>query len=347
MDTPQIKITQQDLKLIASIDEFKGRWQALSTLARDDLKALKRVATIESVGSSTRIEGAQLSDREVEQVLTGLRVSRFETRDEQEVAGYAECMELVFDSFDQLEITENHIKQLHQNLLKHSTKDERHRGEYKKLPNHVEAFDSDGKSLGVIFETASPFETPYKMEQLVEWYGRELREEGLHSLLRTGVFIVNFLAIHPFQDGNGRLSRILTTLMLLKSGYSFCPYSSLEKIIEENKEQYYLALRKAQQTIYKDNSTLMAWITFFLESIRKQVGILETKIENQQRMSEIPQLSKQILDLARDHGRVTVRDVHKITNANRNTIKSHIKRLVQKGILDQQGKGKGTWYKPA
>ncbi|HUU40879.1 MAG TPA: Fic family protein [Desulfatiglandales bacterium] len=345
MDTPKFQILPEFIKLISEIDEFKGKWQVLSSLSPDRLALLKRVATIESVGSSTRIEGARLTDSEVERLLSGLNTASFRSRDEEEVAGYAEVMELIFESYDKIQTDENHIKQLHQALLKHSSKDARHRGEYKKLPNHVEAFAEDGRSLGIIFETASPFDTPFKMAELVEWFNREWKRREFHPLLLIAIFLVNFLAIHPFQDGNGRLSRVFTTLLLLKSGYSYVPYSSLERVIEDNKDQNYLALRHAQSTLYTDNGKLNEWILFFLESLRKQVSVLESKIETEKVIAQLPPLSQEIVQIARQHGKVMVRDAQRITGANRNTIKAHIAELARRGQLKMVGMGKGTWYK--
>lgn len=345
MDTPKLNFTPEYIKLISEIDEFKGKWQALSSLAPDRLALLRHVATVQSVGSSTRIEGAKLTDSEVEKLFSGLSNTSFRSRDEEEVTGYAEAMELIFGSYNEIPTDENHIKQLHQVLLRHSSKDDRHRGEYKKFPNHVEAFAEDGSSQGVIFQTASPFDTPFMMVELIKWYNEESNKKELHSLLLVAIFLVHFLAIHPFQDGNGRLSRILTTLMLLKSGYSYVPYSSLERVIEENKDQYYLNLRRAQSTLYTDGGQLNDWILFFLESLRKQVSVLESKIETENLIAELPPLSQEIVRIAGQHGKVMVRDAEKITGANRNTIKAHITELVRKGRLQMVGKGKGTWYK--
>ena len=345
MDTPEFKILPEYLRLIGEIDEFKGKWQALGSIAPDRLSLLKRVATIESVGSSTRIEGARLTDSEVEKLLSALSVASFRSRDEEEVAGYAEAMNLVFESHDGIRVDENHMKQLHQLLLRHSSKDARHRGEYKKLPNHVEAFEENGGSLGVVFRTASPFDTPLMMAELLAWLNREWSAKEHHPLLLVAIFVVNLLAIHPFQDGNGRLSRIVTTLLLLKAGYAYAPYSSLERIIEDSKDQYYVALRRAQATLYTDNGDLDAWMLFFLGSLRKQVSVLESKIETEEQIDQMPPLSQEILQIARRHGRVMVRDAQRITGANRNTIKAHISKLVQKGRLQMMGRGKGTWYK--
>lgn len=184
---------------------FKGAWKALGTLAPERLTALRRVATIESVGSSTRIEGSKLSDRQVESLLARLSIHTFASRDEQEVAGYAETMEQIFQSWEHIPLTENHIHQLHRDLLRHSDKDVRHRGQYKHAPNSVAAFDAHGRQIGIVFETTSPFDTSRLMQGLVEWTNAAFDARELHPLLIIGMFAVCFLAIHPFQDGNGRL----------------------------------------------------------------------------------------------------------------------------------------------
>jgi len=282
MKEPILNLTPDLVKLIAEIDEFKGRWQALKTLSPDGLSALRKVAAIESIGSSTRIEGAKLTDAQVETLLSNLERTSFLTRDEQEVAGYAETMDLVFQAHDDLTITENHIRQLHQTLLRHSTKDERHRGSYKTLPNNVVAFDADGEEIGVIFETATPFDTPRDMEGLVAWVNKSVHEEAQHPLLIIAVFVVAFLAIHPFQDGNGRLSRVLTTLLLLRAGYAYVPFASLESVIEANKDIYYKSLRRTQTTLKSDDPDWLPWIGFFLRSLKKQKDILEARVAREQ-----------------------------------------------------------------
>jgi Fic family protein len=348
IDTATLGITPEILSLVAQIDEFKGAWRALSVQAPQRLAALRRVATIESIGSSTRIEGARLSDREVEALLSRLDTQSFRSRDEEEVAGYAEAMERVFISYADIPLTENTIKQLHGMLLRHSGKDERHRGQYKTLPNHVEAFDADGKSLGIVFETATPFDTPRRMQELVEWTQAALADAALHPLLVIGVFTVVFLAIHPFQDGNGRLSRILTTLLLLKPGYGYVPYSSLESVIEANKEGYYLALRRTQRTLAEALPEWEPWLLFFLRALQRQKARLAEKIAGEKLMSAaVPALAQAILDLARDHGRIGIGDIIRVTGQNRSTIKLRLGELVRGGQLARHGKGRATWYTPA
>lgn len=340
-----LQITPEVLNLIAELDEFKGAWQALGTLAPDRLFALRRVATIESIGSSTRIEGSRLSDREVERLLSNLQIKSFETRDEQEVAGYAETMELVFRSWEDISPTENHIKQLHRDLLKHSEKDAHHRGQYKTQSNSVAAFDETGQQVGIVFETATPFDTPRLMAEVVGWVAGEFDSLQLHPLLVTAIFIVVFLEIHPLQDGNGRLSRILTTLLLLRAGYSYVPYSSLESVIEQSKEGYYLALRQTQGTIRTDSPNWQPWVLFFLRALQQQMKRLAKKVERERIiLSAMPELSVQIIDHAREHGRVTVSDIVTLTGTSRNTLKQHFRRLVEKGHLVLHGSGRGAWY---
>lgn len=343
--TDTLQITPEVLGLIARIEEFKGAWRALGTLAPDRLSALRRVATIESIGSSTRIEGSKLSDREVERLLSNLQIKSFATRDEQEVAGYAKLMDLVFNSWQDISLTENHIKQLHQILLQYSEKDDWHRGNYKTNSNSVAAFDENGAQIGIVFETATPFDTPRLMTELVSWAQQEKDKGAFHRLFIIAVFVVVFLEIHPFQDGNGRLSRALTTLLLLQAGYAYVPYSSLESVVEHNKEAYYLALRQTQGTIRTDAPNWQPWLMFFLRALSEQVKRLEKKVEREKLvLATLPGLSLQIVEFAREHGRITIGETIKLTGSSRNTLKQHFRSLVEKGHLKLHGSGRGAWY---
>ena len=343
--TDTLLITPEILSLIARVDEFKGAWRALGMLAPDRLAALRRVATIESIGSSTRIEGSKLSDREVERLLSNLEIKAFATRDEQEVAGYAEVMDQVYSSWQDIPFTENHIKQLHQVLLRYSDKDTRHRGNYKTHSNSVAAFDEKGTRIGIVFQTATPFDTPRLMTELVAWVNQERESGQLHPLLIIAIGIVVFLEIHPFQDGNGRLSRVLTTLLLLQAGYAYVPYRSLESVVEQSKEAYYLALRQTQGTIRTETPNWQPWLVFFLRSLTEQVTRLEKKVEREKIvMAALPELSLRIVEFAREHGRVTIGEIIKLTGASRNTLKQHFRALVERGTLNQHGSGRGVWY---
>ena len=339
------QISSEILSLISTLNEFKGAWRAYGTISPERLDALKHVATIESIGSSTRIEGSKLSDREVEKLLSGLSSTSFESRDEQEVAGYAKVMELVFSSWEYIPFNENHIQQLHRDLLTFVDKDQGHLGKYKTHENKVVARDANGKVIGIVFETATPFDTARLMTDLVAWFRMEQESRTLHPLLAIAVFIVTFLAIHPFEDGNGRLSRVLTTLLLLQAGYTYVPYSSLESEIEQNKGGYYIALRQTQITIHTEQQDWEPWLLFFLRSLHAQVKRLEKKIENEKIvLAALPDLSLKILELVRERGRLTLKSAVELTGANRNTAKLHLQKLLAAGHLKRHGAGRGVWY---
>ena len=359
MNLSSLKITPELLRLISEIDEFKGSWNALNTQSPERLEALRHVATIESIGSSTRIEGSKLSDTDIEALLSNSVSKSFESRDEQEVAGYAEAMDMVFQAYEYFHITENHIRQLHQVLLRHSTKDERHRGTYKTLSNQVVATDEQGVEIGIVFETTTPFDTPREMEELVRWTSKAIDEASMHPLLIIAVFNVVFLAIHPFQDGNGRLSRILITLMLLRGGYDYVPYASLESIVEENKDLYYKALRRTQTTLKTEVADWQPWLGFFLRCLIKQKSNLSKKLEKEQLDREqlengqpqtndntdLPTLSVQVLGLLSKNDRLTIAEMVELTGANQNTLKVRLRELVNAGRIQRHGKGRATWYR--
>jgi Fic family protein len=350
--SPEIHPTNEMLTLIAAIDEFKGEWRGLGSLDPEILRFLRRIATIESAGSSTRIEGAKLSDKEVEELMGGIGKESFQSRDEQEVAGYAYVMESIQAAWPDLRISESILLQLQRDILRYSDKDERHRGQWKTLDNHVAAFDADGKQVGIVFETASPFETPLLMEKLLGWHAKEEADPVLHPLLRIAVFNVVFLAIHPFQDGNGRLSRVLTNLMLLRAGYAYASYTSLESVIEHNKESYYLALRRTQ-TSFQKVTDWDPWILFFLRALKSQIGRLRDRLE---KPSELPQesvipgdlspLAGQLLTLLNASKTLSVGAAAEALGANRNTLKDKFTELIENGYAELRGKGRGAHYRP-
>ncbi len=344
MNLTTLIITQELLKIIAELDKFNATWEVKNSHNPEYLTHLRHVATIESIGSSTRIEGVKLTDREIESLLGKVGKQSFSSRDEQEVVGYAEVMETVFTNFQDIQISENYIKQLHRDLLRLSEKDQRHMGEYKKHSNSVEAFDNTGKSLGVVFETASAFDTPEQMRDLVYWTKEALEDNSYHPLIVTAVFNVVFLAIHPFQDGNGRLSRILVTLLMLKAEYSYIPYSSFESIIEKNKDSYYLALQRTQKTL-KDKTDWEPWLNFFFRSLKRQKDHLEVKTNAIEKYSNLSEECALIMQYIEDNGRINLsKACELLPNVKKPTIKNRIKKLVDTGLIVRHGVGKATWY---
>lgn len=349
MREPTLILGPDLIKLIAEIDEFKGRWEALKIGSPDRLSVLRKVAMVESVGSSTRIEGATLSDAQVETLLSILQIGAFRTREEQMVTGYARALDRVFEAHDDFCITESHIRRIHQTLLSHSENEDRHRGSYKSLPNPEAAFDADGREMGGAFETTAFFETPREMGALITWTRHAFDEASHHPLLIIAVFIVTFLAIHPFEEGNGRLSRLLITLLLLRSGYAYVPYASLERVIEENRELYHESLRRTQATLKLDAPDWTPWFGFFLRSLQKQKNGLALRFARErtdvnESDAGLPELSVLILARLREHGRQTISQLEAGTQANRNTLKVRLRELVALGRLRRFGKARATWY---
>lgn len=351
MNLTTLTITQELLKIIAELDAFNASWEVKSNHNPEYLTHLRHVATIESIGSSTRIEGVKLTDSEIEALLGQVGKQSFSNRDEQEVIGYAEVMETVFNNFQDIQISENYIKQLHRDLLRLSEKDQRHMGEYKKHSNSVEAFDASGNSLGVVFETTSAFDTPAQMQELIYWTRETLVDKSYHPLIVIAVFNVVFLAIHPFQDGNGRLSRILVTLLMLKAGYSYIPYSSFESIIEKSKDAYYLALQRTQKTLFntkqehQDKTDWEPWLNFFFRSLKKQKEHLEVKTSVILKYSSLPEECAVIMQHIEDTGRINLaKACELLPNTKKPTIKNRIKQLVEDGLIISYGRGRATFY---
>lgn len=264
------QITPQIVSKIAQIEGLKGRWVASTSLSPQFLGRLKRSVLVTSTGASTRIEGANLSDEDVDKLMHGLAIEKFADRDEQEVKGYFDLLQNIFDSWEDLNLNESTIKHLHQVLLKYVEKDTSHRGKYKSKENQARMIDPQGRALGVLFDTTPAYLTPKQMNELVDWTKDSLKEKKYHPLLIVGNFIVEFLNIHPFEDGNGRLSRILTNLLLLREGYLYMPYVSHEKLIEDNKPDYYMALRTSQKTFKTKNEEITTWLEFFLNILFTQ-----------------------------------------------------------------------------
>lgn len=342
-----IVITPDMLRKIAEIDTFNGSWNSGGIKIKpEQLKAMKRIATIESIGSSNRIEGNRLNDTEVEEVFNRISKKSFQSRDEQEVAGYADLVATIFDNYKEIRLSENYIRQLHKILLGYSEKDERHRGEYKKDSNRVAAFDAAGHEIGTIFETASPFDTPRLMQELVDWTNINFNDGYFHPIIIIGVFVVHFLSIHPFTDGNGRMSRALTTMLMLQHGYNYMPYSSMESIIEASKDTYYRALRATQKTIWTDKVNYEPWLTFFITSLAKQKRHLEDKITKAIKIDtvRITKSEQVVLDLFEDKISWSVAEIAEVLDKNSETIKKTVQNLVRKNLLEKQGSTKGTYY---
>ena len=330
---------------IAKIDEIKGRWTGGVNLSPQILGRLKKSVLITSAGASTRIEGANLSYEEVEKLIGGIKVGKWKNRDEQEVSGYYELLKNVFDSWEALSFSESAIKHFHNEMLKYTSKDERHKGDYKKIENDVKMYDENKNIIGVVFKTISAYLTPKKMQELVDWTKIASEEKKIHPLLTVGNFIVEFLNIHPFQDGNGRLSRILTNLLLLKEGYLYMSYISHEKFIEDNKNDYYIALRRSQKTFGTKNESITAWLDFFLTMLLKQSEMAIELLDSEQveKLLSLKQLD--VWNYLLETIEATPSEIAEKTKVARPTVNQSLTKLLKLKKIEKISSGRGTRYR--
>ncbi len=330
---------------ITQIDELKGQWIAGAKLSPQALGRLKRSVLVTSTGASTRIEGARLSDGDVEKLMSGISLQKFSNRDKQEVKGYFELLRNVFDAWEHIRLSENTIKHFHKELLKYAEKDEGHRGEYKKKENKVMMLDSSGKPVGTLFDTTPAYLTPKEMLELVEWTQSAIKEKKYHPLLIAANFVVEFLNIHPFEDGNGRLSRILTNLLLLKEGYLYMPYISHEKLVEDHKPEYYVALRKSQKTFKRGHENIVPWLEFFLlvflQQSRMAVDLLSS--ENIEKLLSPKQLA--VWQYLQSVGEAAPLEISKKAKVARPTVNQALGRLLSFKKIERIGQGRSTRYR--
>jgi len=338
-------ISSETLSRIAKIDEIKGRWTGGINLSPQILGRLKKSVLITSAGASTRVEGSKLTDEEVEKLIQGIKVGKWKNRDEQEVRGYYELLENVFDSWKTLSFSESAIKHFHNEMLKYVSKDERHKGDYKKIENDVKMYDEKGNIIGVVFKTVPAYLTPKKMEELVDWTKKALYENRIHPLMIVGNFIVEFLNIHPFQDGNGRLSRILTNLLLLKKGYLYMPYVSHEKFIEDNKNDYYIALRRSQKSFETETESISDWMDFFLSMILRQSEMEVELLESEQVEKLLSQKQLDVWNYILSVAEATPSEIAEKTKVARPTVNQALTKLLKLNKIEKIGSGRGTRYR--
>jgi Fic family protein len=338
-------IPSEVLSKIARIDEIKGRWIGGLQINPQALGRLKRSVLVTSTGASTRIEGAKLTDKEIEKLMQGVTTKKFTDRDSQEVQGYYELLHNVFDSWKSIKFSESTVKHFHNQLLKYVGKDQRHRGDYKKTENAVEMFDQNGKSIGIVFEPTKAYLTPKEMQELMDWAIEALDEKKYHPLLIIGNFLAEFLKIHPFQDGNGRVSRILTNLLLLKEGYAFMPYVSHEKLVEDNKNNYYLALVKSQKSFGKKTENIFPWLNFFLDILLKQseMAIKLLGSEDVEKLLSPKQL--EVWNYLQKVPEATPLEICRETRIVKPTVLQALNRLLTLKKIERIGMGRGTRYR--
>jgi Fic family protein len=334
-----LQLSWKILRSISQIDRFDASWSSIERIEGKSLKQLKNIATIQSVGASTRIEGSKMSDEEVKSLLSNIGLTKAQDRDSQEVIGYFNVLETICTAFQEISVSENNLKNLHNQLLKYSTKDTWHRGEYKQHVNAVEATFPDGTSK-IIFKTTEPgFATDDAMRNVVQWY--EVEKE-VHPLIVCAAFVYEFVSIHPFQDGNGRLSRLLTTMLLLRSGYKWIEYVSFEHEIENKKREYYISLRSCQAQ--RPNEDITEWIEFFLNCLLNIQGKLEKKLAITGLESELSHKEKMVFSFISNNPGCKSSALSSELNISKPTIKRIVTELISKNLVSKFGQGAGTNY---
>ena len=341
----RIFLNQEILRKIAQIDEFKGLWKGSLRLSPKTLGRLKRSVLITSTGASTRIEGSKMSDDEVAKLIAGLKSMPPRGRDAQEVAGYADLLGRIFDNWKSLKITEGQILHFHKILLNFSEKDNLHKGRYKTADNKVVMRKEDGTEI-IIFEPTKPYLAKKEMDDVLFWLVEETDKKEIHPLIIVANFIFELLAIHPFRDGNGRLSRALTTLLLLKNGYTYVPYVSLDEIIEEKKIDYYLALRRTQSKHKTKNEDISPWLNFLLDALLEQIARAKKIMEEDQPEKLLSEKQLAVYQLFQLET-LSVSEIEKMLDKTIPliTIKQALSRLVSLKLLERMGMGRGTRYK--
>lgn len=341
----RIKISPEVLAKIAQIDEFKGFWRGSIHLNPAILKRLKSTVVITSTGASTRIEGSKMNDGEVARLLRGLKNTLPKNRDEQEVAGYADLIGRIFDHYKDLKLTENNILHFHSILLNYSEKDQPHKGKYKPADNAVEAVNEKGERV-IVFKATPPYLVKPELEASIDWTVNELDKKELHPILVIANFIFEFLAIHPFSDGNGRLSRALTNLLLLRADYVYVPYVSLDEIIEDTRSEYYIALNATQNKHRTDNEDITPWLNYFLDTLLTHTEKARQLMQGEHPEMFLSESQEQVLAFFKADEALSISDIGEKLHddASRETTKKILARLVELRLIELIGRGRGARY---
>lgn len=335
----KIDINWALIEVISNIDRFDASWTTIEKKEAGSLKQLKLIATVRSVGASTRIEGSKMSDDEVNILLQNIDISKLEDRDSQEIVGYFDTLDIISSSFSVIDISENSLKSLHNILMKHSSKDEWHRGRYKQHNNAVEANYLDGTKHIVFQTTEAGLPTEEAMRGLIFWYNND---SLTHPLVKCALFTYEFLSIHPFQDGNGRLSRLISSLVLLKNGYNWIQYVSFEHEIENRKSEYYSVLRNCQSQ--RPNENISEWGNFFFDALKNIQKKLLLKLEQSGVEMQLSPREKLILAYIDNNVGCKSGVIAKKLGIPSSTIKRILNELTHKNLIEKQGIGPSTNY---
>ena len=343
---------------ISEIKRLQGQWVSGANLSPQVLGRLKKFVLSSSTGASTRIEGAKLSDEDVEKLMRGIGLQKFSERDKGEVKGYYELLNIVFENWRSIRFSESMVKHFHKELLKYVEKDARHRGNYKTGENKVVMTDEKGKVIATVFNPTPAYLVPKEMPELVEWTVAALKEQTIEPLLVIANFIAEFLNIHPFQDGNGRASRILTNLLLLQAGYLYMPYVSHEKLVEDNKTEYYIALRRSQKTFSSaevrlrrtkagksKKENINPWLEFFFDILLQQSQMAMKLLSKENLERTLSSLQNKVWQYLQNVGEAAPKQISENTQVYRPTINQVLEKLLELKLIERIGLGRATRYR--
>ena len=350
--------------LLAEVDAYNDVWATRGSISPGVLTALSERSAVQSIGSSTRIEGSTMTDAEVATLIDNLEIRTLRSRDEQEVGGYRAVLEIISEGPPFQAFTRSVVLGLHNELLRFAGKDQHHRGRYKQLTNRVVATTPDGRQR-TIFKTTEPMFVEREMDALFAWYAEHRDGHAYHPLLVVAAVVYEFLTIHPFQDGNGRLSRLLTTMLLLSHGYDFVRYVSLERIVEARKRDYYRALMNGQQWRGTEHEHAGAFAVFFLKVIAEATVTLERELAaggdspddaaepgyppgSVREPRAAPYLSvdeERVLRYFDTHDHLSVARLDALLPEwSRSTAKNRLRKLHDLGLIRRRGQGRATSY---
>ena len=337
----RIPVTSRILNQVSRADRFRGSWSSGAPISPDRLARLKETAHVQSVAAATRMAGIRVSDAEVVSILRGEATT---VREAREILGYSWALDGPFPKGPL--VTTEELRLLHATMLAGpgASPDPT---PWREVPNHLEAFDSSGRAIGRIFQTLPPRLVPETMENLATWLEIGLRGGEHHPLLVIGAFILRVFTVSPFEKGNLRVSCLLTSHLLRRAGYDHLPYASLEREFEERREAFYDAFDTSSTKLWTEEADLESWLVFFLDCLVHQSERVAAKIDLERRALEFSPLQRAILETVREHGTARAALLLTATGTNRNTLKDNLRRLVDRGVLEQMGQRRGTLYRLA
>ena len=333
-----IKWDSEILSLVASIYRYQGKQELYLKQRPNELEKLIDIAKIQSTESSNEIEGIVTTSVRLKQLLEEKTTPR--NRNEQEIVGYRDVLDIIHENFDVIPISRNYILQMHKILYSHMNNPLA--GKTKNVQNYISATYPDGHSE-VLFTPLSPFETPGALDRICDEYNRVIGNSEVEPIIMIPIFIHDFLCIHPFNDGNGRLSRLLTTLLLYKNGFYVGRYISLESLIARDKAAYYEALNKAGVNWHDGNEDVVPFIKYLLRIILAAYKAFDDRfsiVEN--KLSAVEMVRKAALQKL---GRFTKQDIRELCpSLSISSIEGSLRKLVEEGELRREGVGRSTKY---